>query len=105
MAWPRRGAILAVVVDDDGLLDAQGAADRAGCSRTTIWRADPDELPYEKVGGGSERGGNRRYRPEDVDRYRDGRRRSVKGRLSIVETRLDLLERRINDHEEGHSDE
>ena len=99
---PRRRGLLSVA---DGDLDAAQAAELAEVSRTTIWRADPSELPYEEVGGGPNRRGDRRYRRADVERYRDGRRRSVKGRLTGVEARLDELAARVERLEQNHPGE
>lgn len=84
-----------MAADDDRWLTSSQAAQTAGVSRSTIWRADPDDLPYEEIGGGEERGGDRRYREVDVVRYRDQRRKPVKSRLRMVEDAVVELDARV----------
>lgn len=90
-ARPKGRVDLSVVDDatgDEDLLNGDAAAKLAGVPRTTLWRASPDDLPYVETGGTPRRGGQRRYRKSDVERYRDNRTRTVGGRLTAVEDGL-----------------
>lgn len=75
---------------------------------STVSRAPRESLPYETTPGGMVRGGRRRYRPSDVERYREilASERSAEpppaDRLAAVEADVAELRRWRDAHERGH---
>ena len=83
-----------MAADDAGEkpIGIEAAANLTGISRWTIARAAKDgEIAHQRIG----RRGHLRFRPEDLRAWRASKDRpaTVEGRLSVLEERVDRLER------------
>jgi hypothetical protein len=73
-------------------------ANLLGVDQRTVQRIPQAELPYRESPGGPVRGGRRKYRRADVERYRDTPRdeRSNAARIAALERRVSDIEQRLH---------
>lgn len=91
-AWLLAAPRWRACVDSVEWLSGPEVAELLDVHHSTVHRIPADQLPYEETPGGSLRRGRRRYRAEDVERYRKRRSADLSDRVEAAEARIAELE-------------